>query len=77
MAHVSGVVLLMSTIEASTRADSVYTPILDAAMKATRLRSTLTVFERNKFFFNLPGALLQAIEIVCLSLLSQYFSYAG
>lgn len=50
--------------EASTKADSVYTPILDAAMKATRLRSTLTVFERNKFFFNLPGQLLDAIEHV-------------
>lgn len=50
--------------EASTKADSVYTPILDAAQKASRLRSTLTVFERNKFFFNLPTALLEAIEHV-------------
>jgi exocyst complex component 2 len=38
---------------------------LDAALKANRLRSTLTVFERSKFFFNLPGTLLEAIEAVC------------
>jgi exocyst complex component 2 len=33
-------------------------------MKANRLRSTLTVFEGSKFFFNLPGTLLEAIEAV-------------
>lgn len=46
----------------SARAEQVYNPILDARLKADRLRSTLGVFERNKFFFNLPGILLEAVE---------------
>jgi exocyst complex component 2 len=49
---------------ATSKADSVYTPILDARLKADRLRSTLGVFERSKYFFNLPGVLLEAIEKV-------------
>lgn len=39
-----------------------FQPILDARTKAERLRSTLGVFERSKFFFNLPGILGEAIE---------------
>lgn len=49
---------------ASTKADRVYTPILDARQKADRLRSSLSIFERSKSFFNLPGVLLEAIEAV-------------
>ena len=41
-----------------------YTPILDARQKADRLRSSLSIFERIKSFFNLPGVLLEAIEAV-------------
>ncbi|KAI5478551.1 exocyst complex component sec5 [Pseudohyphozyma bogoriensis] len=44
------------------RADAVFQPILDARTKAERLKSTLGVFERSKFFFNLPGILGEAVE---------------
>ncbi|KAK4705258.1 exocyst complex component 2, partial [Phenoliferia sp. Uapishka_3] len=47
---------------ASSRADAVFQPILDARTKAERLKSTLGVFERSKFFFNLPGILGEAVE---------------
>jgi exocyst complex component 2 len=46
----------------TAKAEQVYMPILDARLKADRLRSTLSVFERSKFFFNLPGVLIEAIE---------------
>lgn len=52
---------------ATTKAEQVYTPILENRRKAERLRSTLGVFERSKFFFNLPGTLIEAIEAVRLS----------
>ncbi|KAH9809994.1 exocyst complex component Sec5-domain-containing protein [Melampsora americana] len=47
---------------ATSKAEQVYTPILENRRKAERLRSTLGVFERSKFFFNLPGTLIEAIE---------------
>lgn len=47
---------------ASARADQVFTPVLENNLKAMKLRSTLGVFERSKFFFNLPGSLAQSIE---------------
>lgn len=34
-------------------------------MKAQKLRTTLGVFERSKFFFSLPGTLIESIEAVC------------
>ncbi|POW17792.1 hypothetical protein PSHT_06230 [Puccinia striiformis] len=37
-------------------------PFWRTEKKAERLRSTLGVFERSKFFFNLPGTLIEAIE---------------
>ena len=49
-------------VVASSKAEQVYHPILDARLKAERLRSTLGVFERNKFFFNLPGTLMESVE---------------
>ncbi|GAA5899347.1 exocyst subunit SEC5 [Sporobolomyces salmoneus] len=47
---------------ASSRAETVFQPILDARTKADRLKSTLGVFERSKFFFNLPNILGEAVE---------------
>jgi exocyst complex component 2 len=41
------------------KADTVFLPVLENAEKASKLRSTLGVFERSKFFFNLPGSLLE------------------
>ncbi|KAM0755622.1 hypothetical protein T439DRAFT_295613 [Meredithblackwellia eburnea MCA 4105] len=48
--------------QGASRADAVFQPILDARTKAERLKSTLGVFERSKFFFNLPGILGEAVE---------------
>ncbi|SCV68475.1 BQ2448_596 [Microbotryum intermedium] len=58
-----GVKQIRETLKvASTRADNVFQPILDARTKAERLKSTLGVFERSKFFFNLPTILGEAVE---------------
>ncbi|KAG9019960.1 hypothetical protein FS837_008730, partial [Tulasnella sp. UAMH 9824] len=47
---------------ATAKADQVFLPVLENASKADKLRSTLAVFERSKFFFNLPGSLREAVE---------------
>ncbi|KAK0556825.1 Exocyst complex component S5 [Tilletia horrida] len=47
---------------ASAKADQVFTPLLENSLKTLKLRSTLGVFERSKFFFNLPGTLSANIE---------------
>ncbi|KAK0529701.1 Exocyst complex component S5 [Tilletia horrida] len=47
---------------ASGKADQVFTPLLENSLKTLKLRSTLGVFERSKFFFNLPGTLSENIE---------------
>lgn len=49
---------------AAHRADQVFLPVLENAVKAQKLRSTLGVFERSKFLFNLPGSLLESINAV-------------
>ncbi|EJD54829.1 hypothetical protein AURDEDRAFT_179883 [Auricularia subglabra TFB-10046 SS5] len=48
--------------QAAVKADQVFLPVLENASKATKVRSTLGVLERSKFFFNLPGALAEYIE---------------
>lgn len=50
--------------EAAVKADQVFLPVLENASKASKVRSTLGVFERSKFFFNLPGALAEYIDQV-------------
>lgn len=50
--------------EATVKADQVFLPVLENASKAQKLRTTLGVFERSKFFFNLPGFLVESIEAV-------------
>ncbi|GAA6031944.1 hypothetical protein JCM8097_003354 [Rhodosporidiobolus ruineniae] len=58
-----GVKAVRDTLKsASSRAETVFQPILDARTKAERLKSTLGVFERSKFFFNLPTILGEAVE---------------
>lgn len=49
---------------AAHRADQVFLPVLENAVKAQKLRSTLGVFERSKFLFNLPGSLLDSVNAV-------------
>ncbi|KAJ7695444.1 exocyst complex component Sec5-domain-containing protein [Mycena rosella] len=47
---------------AAVKADQVFLPVLENASKAYKLRSTLGIFERSKFFFNLPGFIIESIE---------------
>lgn len=54
-------VLRLTTV-AAHRADQVFLPVLENAVKASKLRSTLGVFEKSKFLFNLPGQLLESIN---------------
>jgi exocyst complex component 2 len=44
------------------KADQVFLPVLENASKAHKLRTTLGIFERSKFFFNLPGFIIESIE---------------
>lgn len=46
--------------------------MLEARLKADRLRSTLGVFERSEFFFTLPGALNDSISAVSASIAKSY-----
>ncbi|KDQ60180.1 hypothetical protein JAAARDRAFT_205190 [Jaapia argillacea MUCL 33604] len=48
--------------QAAVKADQVFLPVLENASKAQKLRTTLGVFERSKFFFNLPSSLVESIE---------------
>lgn len=55
--------LNMILANASAKADQVFMPVLENNLKTIKLRSTLGVFERSKFFFNLPGSLSEAVEM--------------
>jgi len=46
----------------AVKANQVFLPVLENSAKAEKLRTTLGVFERSKFFFNLPGSLVESIE---------------
>ncbi|KAF9266066.1 hypothetical protein L218DRAFT_956455 [Marasmius fiardii PR-910] len=48
--------------QAAVKANQVFLPVLENASKAHKLRTTLGVFERSKFFFNLPGFIIESIE---------------
>ncbi len=48
--------------QASAKADQAFMPVLENNLKAGKLRSSLGVFERSKFFFNLPAALGESID---------------
>ena len=56
----------MRTLAGAQKADQVFLPVLENAMKAQKLRTTLGVFDRSKFFFNLPSSLVECIEAVSL-----------
>ncbi|KAF8801103.1 exocyst complex component sec5 [Phlegmacium glaucopus] len=44
------------------KANQVFLPVLENASKAQKLRTTLGIFERSKFFFNLPSFIIESIE---------------
>ena len=48
--------------EANTRADLIYGPIIERRQKVDKVRSTISVLQRYKFFFNLPSSLLESIK---------------
>lgn len=63
------VVEVLVCVEAAQKANQVFLPVLENASRAQKLRTTLGVFERSKFFFNLPSFIIESIEAVCLFLL--------
>lgn len=44
------------------KADQVFLPVLENSLKAQKLRTTLGVFDRSRFYFNLPSSLMESIE---------------
>jgi hypothetical protein len=50
--------------EAAQKADQVFLPVLENASKVQKLVTTLGIFERSKFFFNLPSSLVELIKSV-------------
>ncbi|CAG8604734.1 2351_t:CDS:10 [Ambispora gerdemannii] len=48
--------------EAAAKADQVFGPVLENRMKAEKIRSTLTVLEKFKFFFSLPSSLMESLK---------------
>ncbi|KAF8634820.1 hypothetical protein AX17_004072 [Amanita inopinata Kibby_2008] len=48
--------------QAAVKADQVFLPVLQNASKAQKLRTTLGVFDRSKFFFNLPSFIIESVE---------------
>ncbi|KDN40191.1 hypothetical protein RSAG8_08254, partial [Rhizoctonia solani AG-8 WAC10335] len=48
--------------QASQKASQVFLPVLENDSKVNKLRTTLNVFDRSKFFFNLPGSLAEQIN---------------
>ncbi|KAF5318658.1 hypothetical protein D9619_010696 [Psilocybe cf. subviscida] len=47
----------------SQKADQVFLPVLENSAKAAKLRTTLSIFERSKFFFNLPNFIAESVEV--------------
>ena len=62
------------SLAAAQKADQVFLPVLENAMKAQKLRTTLGVFDRSKFFFNLPSSLVECIEAVSRTSLKLSYS---
>ncbi|KAF8907521.1 exocyst complex component Sec5-domain-containing protein [Mucidula mucida] len=48
--------------QAAVKANQVFLPVLENASKASKLRTTLGVFDRSKFFFNLPSFIMDSID---------------
>ena len=48
------------------KANQVFIPVLDSASKTQKLCTTLALFQRSRFFFNLPGFIMESIDAVKL-----------
>ncbi|KAF9041419.1 exocyst complex component Sec5-domain-containing protein [Panaeolus papilionaceus] len=44
------------------KSNQIFLPVLENASKAQKLRTTLGVFDRSKFFFNLPSFIIESID---------------
>lgn len=44
------------------KANQIFLPVVETASKAQKLRTTMSVFERSKFFFNLPSFIIESID---------------
>ncbi|KDR72646.1 hypothetical protein GALMADRAFT_73791 [Galerina marginata CBS 339.88] len=44
------------------KANQIFLPVLETASKAQKLRTTLSIFERSRFFFNLPSFIMESID---------------
>ena len=51
-------------LEGGQKANQIFLPVLESASKAQKLRATLTIFERSRFFFNLPTFIMESIDLV-------------
>ncbi|GAB5588983.1 Exocyst complex component S5 [Umbelopsis nana] len=49
-------------IDANTQAEKIYGPVIERRGRAEKVRTTLNILERYKFFFNLPSGLLESIK---------------
>lgn len=56
--------VISNKTDGSQKADQVFLPVLENAAKAAKLRTTLGIFERSKFFFNLPNFIAESVEVV-------------
>lgn len=52
--------------DANTQADKIYGPVIERRGRGEKVRTTLNILERYKFFFNLPSGLLESIKQVCV-----------
>lgn len=48
----------------NAQAEKIYGPIIERRGKAEKVRTTLNILERYKFFFSLPSGLLESIKQV-------------
>jgi exocyst complex component 2 len=55
---------LLFFADGAQKANQVFLPVLESASKAQKLQTTLGVFDRSKFFFNLPSFIMESIEAV-------------
>ncbi|CAG8478107.1 13674_t:CDS:10 [Acaulospora morrowiae] len=55
-------VLNRALSEASNKVEQIFGPVLVNRSKAEKIRSTLSLLEKYKFFFNLPSSLMESIK---------------
>ncbi|KAI8083026.1 exocyst complex component Sec5-domain-containing protein [Halteromyces radiatus] len=54
--------LRLALEDANKRADQIYGPVVERRQRVDKVRSTLSILQQYKFFFNLPSSLLEAIK---------------